>query len=158
MANSRARRMPSAVTVMAVIFVGRGMVIGGVCVGVMYDVISRPARMLPRARRVIGFIICGLFSLTGATVGVRVNSVCTRRVIRVLYVAVKVVARRVIRSAQAFRWEVFRFSIMRSFEKNPARKGVPINDRFPIVRQVVVVGSEFCRPPIFRMSCSPFRL
>lgn len=47
---------------------------------------------------------------------------------------------------------------MRSFEKNPARKGVPINARFPIVRQEVVVGSIFCKPPIFRMSCSPPRL
>lgn len=27
-----------------------------------------------------------------------------------------------------------------------------------MVRHAVVVGSIFCRPPIFRMSCSPFRL
>ena len=27
-----------------------------------------------------------------------------------------------------------------------------------MVRQDVVVGSIFCRPPIFRMSCSPLRL
>lgn len=27
-----------------------------------------------------------------------------------------------------------------------------------MVRQDVVVGSVFCNPPIFRMSCSPFRL
>ena len=48
--------------------------------------------------------------------------------------------------------------MIRSFEKNPARKGVPISAMFPTVRQEVVVGSVFCRPPIFRMSCSPFRL
>lgn len=27
-----------------------------------------------------------------------------------------------------------------------------------MVRQAVVVGSSFCSPPIFRMSCSPPRL
>lgn len=27
-----------------------------------------------------------------------------------------------------------------------------------MVRQEVVVGSIFCSPPIFRMSCSPLRL
>lgn len=64
---------------------------------------SRPAIMLPRARRVIGFVVRGSFSFIGVIVGIRVNSVCTRRVIRRLYVAVKVVARRVRRSAQAFR-------------------------------------------------------
>lgn len=64
---------------------------------------SRPAVMLPSARRVIGFVICGLFSFIGVTVGIRVNSVCTRRVIRRLYVAVKVVATSVRRSAQAFK-------------------------------------------------------
>lgn len=30
--------------------------------------------------------------------------------------------------------------------------------RLPMVRQEVVVGRVFCRPPIFRMSCSPLRL
>lgn len=114
--------------------------------------------MLPKAKRVIGLVICGLFSSIGVIVGIRVNFVCTRRVIRRLYVAVKAVASSVKVSAQAFRWEVFRFSMIRSFEKNPARNGVPINARFPIVRQEVVVGSIFCKPPIFRMSCSPFRL
>lgn len=27
-----------------------------------------------------------------------------------------------------------------------------------MVKQAVVVGSSFCKPPIFRMSCSPPRL
>lgn len=120
--------------------------------------INRPAIMLPKAKRVIGLVICGLFSFIGVIVGIRVNFVCTKRIIRRLYVAVKAVASSVRVSAQALRWEVFRFSMMRSFEKNPARKGVPISARLPIVRQEVVVGSIFCKPPIFRMSCSPFKL
>lgn len=33
----------------------------------------RPARMLPRARRVIGLMMVGLFSFIGVIVGVRVN-------------------------------------------------------------------------------------
>lgn len=38
--------------------------------------------MLPRARRVSGFVICGLFSFIGVIVGMRGHSVCTRIVIR----------------------------------------------------------------------------
>lgn len=34
---------------------------------------------------------------------------------------------------------------------------MPIRARLPMVRHEVVVGSIFCSPPIFRMSCSPFR-
>lgn len=45
--------------------------------------------------------------------------------------------------AQAFRWEVLRASMMASFEKNPAKKGVPVRARLPIVRQVEVVGIRF---------------
>jgi len=41
-----------------------------------------PAVMLPRASRVIGRIIIGLFSFIGRTVGDRVGPVCTSRVIR----------------------------------------------------------------------------
>lgn len=48
--------------------------------------------------------------------------------------------------------------MMASLEKNPARKGVPTRARLPTVRQVVVTGINFCRPPILRMSCSSFRL
>lgn len=36
--------------------------------------------------------------------------------------------------AQAFRWEVFRASMIASFEKNPARNGVPVRARLPIVK------------------------
>lgn len=49
-------------------------------------------------------------------------------------------------------------SMMASFEKKPARKGVPVRARLPIVRQEDVNGVRRCMPPIFRMSCSSFRL
>lgn len=45
-----------------------------------------------------------------------------------------------------------------SLEKKPAKKGVPVRARLPIVRQVEVKGARLCSPPIFRMSCSSFRL
>lgn len=45
-----------------------------------------------------------------------------------------------------------------SFEKKPARKGVPVSARLPMVRQVEVNGISLCSPPIFRMSCSSLRL
>lgn len=70
----------------------------------------------------------------------------------------KEVASRVRTRAQALREEVLRASMMASLEKNPARKGVPVRARLPIVKQVVVKGVRRCMPPIFRMSCSSFRL
>lgn len=45
-----------------------------------------------------------------------------------------------------------------SFEKKPAKKGVPVRARLPMVRQVEVNGARLCIPPIFRMSCSSLRL
>lgn len=60
--------------------------------------------------------------------------------------------------AQAFRWDVFRASIMASLEKKPAKKGVPVRARLPKVRHEEVNGTRCCIPPIFRMSCSSFRL
>ena len=36
--------------------------------------------------------------------------------------------------AQALRWEVVIASSIASFEKNPARKGVPIRTTFPMVK------------------------
>lgn len=47
------------------------MVIGGVFVGMMYEVMRNPARMLPSARRVMGEITAGLFSFTGVKGGTR---------------------------------------------------------------------------------------
>lgn len=72
--------------------------------------------------------------------------------------AVNEVARRVIVRAQAFRWDVFIASIMASFEKKPDRKGMPVKAKLPIVRVDEVNGRSLCKPPIFRMSCSSFRL
>lgn len=72
--------------------------------------------------------------------------------------AVREVASRVSVRAQAFRWDVFSASIMASLEKNPARKGVPVKARLPMVRQEDVKGIIWCMPPILRMSCSSFRL
>lgn len=80
--SSRARMMPRVVTMMAAVFVSVGIVIGGVFVGKMKDVMSRPAIMLPRARRVIGLMIAWSFSFTGAVVGIRVNPVWTSNVMR----------------------------------------------------------------------------
>lgn len=60
--------------------------------------------------------------------------------------------------AQALSWDVFIASIIASFEKNPARNGVPVRARLPIVMQEEVNGRTLCRPPIFRISCSSFRL
>lgn len=67
-------------------------------------------------------------------------------------------ATRVRQRAQALMCEVFKASIIASLEKKPARKGVPVRARLPIVRQEEVVGISLWSPPIFRMSCSSFRL
>lgn len=80
--SSRAKIIPMAVTTRAAVFVRVGMVMGGVFVGVRYDVISSPARMLPRARRRMGEVMVGLFSSMGVIVAVRVNPVWTSRVMR----------------------------------------------------------------------------
>lgn len=72
--------------------------------------------------------------------------------------AVNEVASKVRVRAQALRWEVFNASIIASLEKNPAKKGVPVSARLPIVRQEEVKGVRLCIPPIFRMSCSSFKL
>lgn len=52
---------------------------------------------------------------------------------------------------------MFKASIMASFEKNPAKNGVPVRAKLPIVKQEEVRGVRWCIPPIFRMSCSLFR-
>lgn len=48
-------------------------------------------------------------------------------------------------------------SIIASLEKKPARKGVPVRARLPIMKHEDVMGASLCMPPIFRMSCSLFR-
>lgn len=47
---------------------------------------------------------------------------------------------------------------MASLEKKPAKKGVPVRARLPRVKQAAVNGARWRMPPIFRMSCSSFRL
>lgn len=69
--------MPRMVMVMVVV----GMVIGGVFVRVMMDELSRPARMIPMARRVIGLHSVGLFSFIGASVGMQVGPAWASRVV-----------------------------------------------------------------------------
>lgn len=101
--SSRARIMPKIVMMIAVVFVSVGMVIGGVFVGGIYDVMSRPAMMLPRASRMRGLVRVWAFSSMGVVVGMRGYSVWTSRVMRRLYVAVNDVARSVMSKAQAFR-------------------------------------------------------
>lgn len=59
--------------------------------------------------------------------------------------------------AQALRVDVFRASIIASLEKNPARNGVPVRARLPMVRHDEVSGARWCNPPILRMSCSSFK-
>ena len=69
----------------------------------------------------------------------------------------KEVASSVRARAQALRWDVFMASMIASLEKKPARKGVPVRARLPVVRQVDVRGARWCMPPILRMSCSSFK-
>ena len=52
---------------------------------------------------------------------------------------------------------MFSASIMASLEKNPARNGVPVRAKFPIIRHEEVNGRALCIPPILRMSCSSLR-
>lgn len=81
---SRARMTPSTVTMMAVILMYRGMVMGGVFAGGMYEVRMSPAVMLPSARRVIGEDTAGLFSLIGVRGGIRTKPAWTSKVMRIV--------------------------------------------------------------------------
>lgn len=64
--------------------------------------IINPAKILPISRRIIGFINSGLFSLIRIRVGNRGFPSNTKKIMRVLYIAVNEVAIRVISRAQAF--------------------------------------------------------
>lgn len=64
-ASSRAVSRPTIVTRRAAILSRGGIVITGVFRGTMLEVITRPAIMLPQAKRLIGLITAGLFSLMG---------------------------------------------------------------------------------------------
>jgi len=64
-ASSRATNSPRIVTVRAANLSITGIDITGVLSGSRFDVIRRPATILPQARRLIGFKTAGLFSLIG---------------------------------------------------------------------------------------------
>lgn len=64
-ASCRAVNRPRIETVNAASFRRGGMDITGVFRGRMFEVISKPAMMLPQARRLIGLITAELFSLIG---------------------------------------------------------------------------------------------
>lgn len=64
-ANSKAVMRPIIVTSKAASFNKGGIDIIGVFKGVILDVISRPAIILPQAKRLIGLMTAVLFSLIG---------------------------------------------------------------------------------------------
>lgn len=134
LASSMATSRPAIVTRRAAIFRVAGIVIIGVFIGRKFCVIMRPAIMLPQASRLMELITSGLFSLIGERARNRGVPITTKYTNRKLYTAVNDVAINVRVRAQAFRWEVFRASIIASFEKNPARKGVPVSAKLPIVK------------------------
>lgn len=73
---------PRIVTARAAVFRRGGIDITGVFKGRMLDVISKPARMLPQARRLIGLITVGLFSLMGESELNRGNPIDTKNTTR----------------------------------------------------------------------------
>lgn len=62
MFSSRARANPRIVTNKAVILMCQGIVRTGMLVGGILSEIRKPAKMLPKANRLIGLIRSGLFS------------------------------------------------------------------------------------------------
>lgn len=65
LARSMAIINPRMVTIRALNFSVSGMVMTGVFLGVKFEVMIRPAMMLPHANRLMGLITRGLFSLIG---------------------------------------------------------------------------------------------
>lgn len=90
------------VTRIAVVFKYHGMVIIWTEeIGILFEIIN-PAKMLPKARRLIGFTSIGLFSLIVIKGGNRGFDIKAKKIIRRLYTAVREVANSVISRAQAF--------------------------------------------------------
>lgn len=102
-ASSKPVRRPVIVTARAATFRRGGIVIIGVFIGRIFEVITSPATMLPQARRLMGLITAGSFSLMGDRGGNRGVPMATKNTIRKLYTAVKEVAISVKARAQAFR-------------------------------------------------------
>ena len=113
---SSARMNPAIVIVRAISFRWWGMVMCGTVMGGMLLVIRNPATMLPARSRLIGLISDGLFSLIRVNVEKRGCPNSAKKMIRALYMAVRDVAMRVISRAQAFVYDVFAVSMIRSFE------------------------------------------
>lgn len=138
--SSRAIKKPIIVTKIAVNLMVEGIVIMGDFAGTIFEVITRPAMMLPQANRLIAFRLGLEFSLMGGKTENRGVSIETKKITRKLYTAVNDVASRVNVRAHAFRYELFNVSMITSFEKNPARKGVPVKAIEPKVMQDEVSG------------------
>lgn len=102
-ASSRAIINPRIETSRAANLRNKGIDIIGVFVGRRFNVIIKPATMLPQARRLIGLRACGLFSLIGDNEENRGLPMQTKKTTRRLYTAVNEVARRVRARAQAFK-------------------------------------------------------
>lgn len=64
-ASSSARISPMTETIRAANLRRGGMDMMGVLRGVMFEVMTSPARILPQAKRLMGLITAGLFSLIG---------------------------------------------------------------------------------------------
>lgn len=64
-ASSRAVKRPAIVTIRALSFKSGCIVMMGVLRGRVFEVMRRPAIMLPHARRLMGLIVVGSFSLIG---------------------------------------------------------------------------------------------
>lgn len=77
------------------------MVIGRIVIGGMFMEIRKPAKMLPMRSRLIALSSRGLFSLIKISEGRRGCPSRAKKIIRVLYTAVRAVAMRVMRRAQA---------------------------------------------------------
>lgn len=82
LASSRAISNPPIVTARAASLSEGCMVMTGVFIGRMLVVRRRPAIMLPQARRLIGLITAGLFSLIGERVLNRGCPIETRKMTR----------------------------------------------------------------------------
>lgn len=85
-------------------------------VGLMKVVRRKPATILPKASRLIGLVSNGLFSLIVLIGENRGWLSRARKINRVLYTAVNVVATSVRHRAQAFALDILRDSIIESLE------------------------------------------
>lgn len=102
-ASSRARASPKMVTKRAANFRRGGIDMMGVFRGVMFEVIKRPAIILPQASRFRGLMTEGEFSLIGDRGLKRGWPITTKNTRRRLYTAVNEVASKVRERAQALR-------------------------------------------------------